>query len=155
MTLIAALRAKNTKTVRRKIAGALGGRAQNIILFLFEKRRKKAASVANAGAKYIALLQKSAKRAPHLVTQVQNISLFCGKPQKNCGRKIYYKKGRTHNAIHPLPLNFPHRLSAEFQALNQRVVSVERSALEIVEQLPAAACHSDKPAARMEVFLIC
>lgn len=70
-------------------------------------------------------------------------------------RKIYYKKGRTHNAIHPLPLNFPHRLSAEFQALNQRVVSVERSALEIVEQLPAAACHSDKPAARMEVFLIC
>ena len=53
-------------------------------------------------------------------------------------RKIYYKKGRTQNAIHPLPLNFPHRLSAEFQALNQRVVSVERSALEIVEQLVIA-----------------
>lgn len=152
---------KTLKPSAEKLRAHLPTQAQNIILFLFEKRRKKAASVANAGAKYIALLQKSAKRAPHLVTQVQNISLFCGKPQKNCGRtcqcrrKIYYKKGRTHNAIHPLPLNFPHRLSAEFQALNQRVVSVERSALEIVEQLPAAACHSDKPAARMEVFLIC
>lgn len=96
-----------------------------------------------------------------LPVHVQNILLFCKKPQKKGGRtwqrraKYFTKKGRTQNAIHPLTLNLPHRLSAEFQALNQRVVSVERSALEIVEQLPAAACHSDKPAARMEVFLIC
>lgn len=46
-------------------------------------------------------------------------------------------------------------LSAELQTLDERVVAVKRRAFEIVEELSAAACHCDEPAARMEVLLIC
>ena len=75
-------------------------------------------------------------------------------PAVRCRRRIRKSSGARAGGGSFLRAPRP-PLSAELQTLYERVVAVERRAFEIVEELSAAACHGDEPAARMEVLFIC
>ena len=79
-----------------------------------------------------------------------------GKPPRKALNKDG-ASGRNELAPSDKKLNLQNRatLFAEFETLDYAVVAVERVLFEVVKKLSAAARHSDKAAARVEVFLVC